>query len=212
MDTIALARLLLVFLAGAASWTLVEYLLHRFGMHALKGRGLASREHLRHHAIRGYYATAVQKGLSAAAFLAALAPLLAFVVGPVLAAAGCAGFVTAYLGYEWLHRRAHTHAPRSAYGRWLRIHHFRHHFEAPLANLGVTTAVWDRLFGTLRGGEGPVRVPRRFANDWLLAADGELRPELRSDYVLVGLPAQAQPEGQAACDERDAFASAAPAA
>jgi len=201
-----------VFLFGAASWTLVEYLLHRFGMHALKGRGLASREHLRHHAHRGYYATAVQKGISAAAFLALLAPGLVLALSPVLAASACAGFVVAYLGYEWLHRRAHTHAPRSAYGRWLRIHHFRHHFETPLANLGVTTALWDGLFGTLQRGEGPVRVPRRFANDWLLGADGELRPELHGDYVLVGRGAEAQGADQTARDERDAFAGVPPAA
>ncbi|HEY4376860.1 MAG TPA: hypothetical protein VGM93_06865, partial [Acidimicrobiales bacterium] len=35
--------------AGFVLWTLAEYLLHRFAMHALKGRGIMSREHLEHH-------------------------------------------------------------------------------------------------------------------------------------------------------------------
>ena len=37
---------------GASLWTLGEYLMHRFAMHELRGKGLASREHLRHHAER----------------------------------------------------------------------------------------------------------------------------------------------------------------
>ncbi len=35
---------------GAAGWTGLEYGLHRFAMHELRGRGLASVEHLKHHA------------------------------------------------------------------------------------------------------------------------------------------------------------------
>ena len=34
---------------GAFAWTLGEYLMHRFAMHAMKGKGMASREHLTHH-------------------------------------------------------------------------------------------------------------------------------------------------------------------
>ena len=42
-------------LAGAASWTIAEYGLHRFAMHELRGKGLASREHLSHHADVTYF-------------------------------------------------------------------------------------------------------------------------------------------------------------
>ena len=42
-------------LAGAASWTAAEYLLHRFAMHEMQGRGLASVEHLDHHADVTYF-------------------------------------------------------------------------------------------------------------------------------------------------------------
>ncbi len=39
-------------LSGAVLWSFGEYVLHRFVMHERRGRGLASREHLRHHAER----------------------------------------------------------------------------------------------------------------------------------------------------------------
>ena len=52
--------------AGAVSWTAAEYGLHRFAMHELRGRGLASREHLSHHADVTYFSPASKKVASAA--------------------------------------------------------------------------------------------------------------------------------------------------
>src|SRR5215208_2605466 len=44
-----LLSLLPVFASGFALWTLAEYLLHRFAMHEMGGKGMMSREHLEHH-------------------------------------------------------------------------------------------------------------------------------------------------------------------
>jgi len=48
---LALAALALLAM-GAALWTLAEHVMHRYAMHARRGKGLASREHLRHHALQ----------------------------------------------------------------------------------------------------------------------------------------------------------------
>ena len=48
-------------LAGAASWTAAEYGLHRFAMHEMRGKGLASVEHLKHHADVTYFSPASKK-------------------------------------------------------------------------------------------------------------------------------------------------------
>lgn len=208
MEVVALS---LIFLLGGLFWTLAEYFLHRFVMHAMRGRGIASREHLQHHAVRGYYATALQKGASAVVFLAILFPVLHLAAGAAAAVSFCAGFVTVYLLYEFLHRRAHTHPPRGTYGRWLRRNHTLHHFAVPRANMGVSVPWWDRVFGTSVDPGGPVRVPRRYAFDWMLTPEGELRDELAGEYELVGRPASETGREQAARDTRDAFASVAPA-
>ena len=34
---------------GAALWTFMEYVLHRFAFHEARGKNYGSREHLRHH-------------------------------------------------------------------------------------------------------------------------------------------------------------------
>jgi hypothetical protein len=102
---------------------------------------------------------------------------------------------------------AHLRPPAGRYGTWLRRHHFHHHFGHPMANHGVTTAVWDRAFGTLQEPE-QVRVPRRLALPWLVDADGELHERFRDDYRLVG--SATGDERTAQLDRARAFASIAP--
>ena len=76
-----------------------------------------------------------------------------------------------------------------------------------MANHGVSTAVWDRVFGTLERPER-VRVPRRLALRWLVDDDGELRDGFAADYVLVG--SVDRDERTAHLDRVRAFASQAP--
>ena len=53
-------------------------------------------------------------------------------------------------------------------------------------------------------------MPRRLALPWLLDENGEVRPELADDYVLVG--SATSDERQAGIDRARAFASMAPTA
>jgi sterol desaturase/sphingolipid hydroxylase (fatty acid hydroxylase superfamily) len=193
---------------GAALWSLGEYLMHRFAMHALRGKGLASREHLRHHAERDsileswWFAWA---GVLAAGY--GLGSVAADLLGGVGAFLGV-GWVAAYGFYDWIHWRAHRRPVAHPYERWVRRHHFHHHFGHPTANHGVTSPVWDMVFGTYERVDGPLRVPRRLAMVWLTDDDGEVRPEYRGDYQLAGtLPWDAE---QAVVDRRRAFANQAP--
>lgn len=175
------------FALGAIGWTLVEYLLHRFVFHASSARGLGAREHRRHHAQVNYFAPWWQKALAALAATVILLPLLSLLAGPELGVAGTLGFIAMYLLYEILHRRAHTHPPRGRYGRWRRKNHFAHHFSDPRLAQGVTTPVWDVVFGT-RLVVDRVRVPRRLAMRWLVDDSGEIHTAYAADYLLVGSP------------------------
>jgi hypothetical protein len=173
------------FLLGAIGWTLVEYLLHRFVFHAASAKGPGAREHRKHHAHVDYFAPWWQKALAAVAATAILLPLLSFIVGVEGGAACTLGFISMYLLYEILHRRAHTRAPRSHYGRWRRKNHLAHHFVDPRLAQGVTTPIWDLVFRTRLSVER-VRVPRRLAMPWLVDEDGEIRAAYSCDYELVG--------------------------
>jgi hypothetical protein len=76
-------------------------------------------------------------------------------------------------------------APKSAYGRWARRHHFSHHFVDARYNHGVTTPIWDMVFGTYRR-PVPIKVPAKLTMSWLLDEGGQLRPEYSGDYFLAG--------------------------
>jgi hypothetical protein len=178
------APLLALFL-GAAGWSLLEYVLHRFVFHGADPSRLGAREHRLHHARVDYFAPWWQKALAAAGVTAVLLPLAVGLGGATPALCFTGAFVGTYLLYEVLHRRAHTHPPRGRYGRWLRRNHFAHHFADPRRGQGVTTPLWDAVFGT-RLPVARVRVPRRLAMPWLVDANGEIHPAYAADYELVG--------------------------
>jgi sterol desaturase/sphingolipid hydroxylase (fatty acid hydroxylase superfamily) len=139
---------------------------------------------VRHHTEGDYFAPSWKKALTAAiatalfawpaVAIAGLAPGLAFVVG----------FVGTYLSYEVLHRREHTHPGSGAYARWARRHHFHHHFGDTRSNHGVTSPIWDWIFGTYQK-PGIIRVPPRLAMAWLVDPETqEVRAEHAAHYVL----------------------------
>ena len=171
---------------GAIAWTFLEYVIHRWLGHDPRTRpNPFAAEHVRHHSQGNYFAPSWKKALSAVLFAAVL-------IGPSIAVAGVpagscvvAGFIATYVAYEVLHRREHTHPGLSSYTRFLRRHHFYHHFTNPRFNHGVTTPCWDWLFGTLRA-PGRIRVPAKLAMKWLVDPNtGDVRPEHAKHYELV---------------------------
>ncbi|HEY6130367.1 MAG TPA: sterol desaturase family protein [Halioglobus sp.] len=173
------------FLVGAIGWTLLEYVLHRFVFHGPSAKGIGAQEHRRHHAQVNYFAPWWQKALAALVTAAILLPLLSLLAGMRLGGACTLGFISMYLLYEILHRRVHTRAPRGRYGRWLRKNHFAHHFVNPRLAHGVTTPLWDLVFGT-RLSVNRVRVPRRVAMPWLVDTHGSIHDTYTAEYELVG--------------------------
>lgn len=195
---------------GAFTWTFAEYLLHRFAMHHLHGKGIMSREHLEHH-VTSSWRFDRNHLLSWAGMLlvgfGALAPLTAWFTSWPVGLALAVGWAVGYFHYEARHALAHRRNPRTRYERWLAHHHFHHHFGHPMANHGVSIGLWDVVFGTNERPE-QVRVPRRLALPWMLDDAGELRAEHADRYVLVGSPTP--DERTAQLDRARAFASIAP--
>jgi hypothetical protein len=177
-------------------------------MHEMRGKGMASKEHLRHHA---EYDSVLESWWFAWSGVIGVGIVLGFnaarLLGPVGWTLG-GGFVASYGFYDWIHYRAHRRPIAHPYERWARRHHFHHHFGHPMRNHGVTSPVWDMVFGTYDRVEGPVRVPRRLAMKWLIDDEGAVKPEYAGDYEVVG-HRPLTPE-QAAQDHERAFANLAP--
>jgi len=185
-------------LAGAMLWFFTEYCFHRFAGHGprrkkngplwfLSPKALViefHEEHTHHHADPTYFAPAWKKSIAAVAIVPAAGGLAALAVGLRLGLTFGVSLAITYLAYEILHRRCHTHAPMGRYFAWMRRHHLHHHV-SPKVNHGVTTPLWDVVFGTLEVPE-PVKLHRNLAPEWLLDGEGALKPEYARQYQLVG--------------------------
>ncbi len=69
-------------------------------------------------------------------------------LGPAAGPAFFAGFVVGYLFYDGTHyARSNQLVPRSRWGKLLRRHHLTHHFADHDGGFGVSTLLWDVVFG-----------------------------------------------------------------
>ncbi len=145
-DWRGLDRWLIAAAAGAATWTLAEYLLHRFVLHRAP---VIEPMHAAHHASpRAYIGTPTWVTLSLF-FVAVFLPAwrgISFNVASGLVAGVMAGF----LWYGILHHTIHHGSPRALALQLKKIarRHMRHHYSRQQGNFGVTTALWDWVFGT----------------------------------------------------------------
>lgn len=168
---------------GVLTWSLLEYLIHRFLGHYSRRNPFAA-EHIRHHAEGDYFAPTWKKLLAAMAATAIMLPPALLALGPRLGTGYVGGFVAFYGVYEFLHRREHTHAGIGAYGRWARRHHFTHHFVDARFNHGVTSPLWDFVFGTYKK-PTTILVPRKLCMAWLRdPGSQEIKAEWANDYRL----------------------------
>lgn len=176
----------LAFLAGAGLWSFAEYCLHCGLGHVAKKNAGFKREHMMHHADTTYFTATLKKVLVATPVLLAMFALTAWGAGLALAGAFTLGFALGYVAYEVVHRRTHTHAPWEAYGRWARKHHLHHHFANPNMNHGVTSPIWDVVFGTYERPSTITIPPKQVAGvRWLFRADGQVVEQYADDYRLM---------------------------
>ena len=171
-------------LLGAFTWSFLEYVIHRWLGH-VKGakKNPFGKEHVRHHVEGDYFAPSWKKGLVAALFLAILC-VPAFALAGRLGAAYVAGLIGFYGAYEVLHRLEHVWAGVGPYARWARKHHFYHHFVDARMNHGVTSPIWDFVFGTYRKPE-VITVPKKLCMAWLKDPEtGDIRAQHAGTFVL----------------------------
>lgn len=134
-----------IFVAGLFAWTLVEYWLHRVLFHHAP---ILSQIHERHHdSPHDLIGTPAWASLLIGLVVVAIPAWRA--LGFDLGTAATAGLVTGYLWYVFVHYAAHHWRPR--HGSYLyraKLRHARHHHLSHEGDFGVTTGLWDRIFGT----------------------------------------------------------------
>lgn len=136
----------IVFVAtGLLCWTGIEYVLHRFVLHGLQP---FRRWHMKHH--ERPTALICAPTVLSAALIASMVFLPALLVGGLWRAVELTlGVLTGYVIYGALHHATHHWRANTTYLKERKRRHCLHHHkvERP-GNFGVTTSLWDRVFGT----------------------------------------------------------------
>jgi sterol desaturase/sphingolipid hydroxylase (fatty acid hydroxylase superfamily) len=143
---------IIVYAAGLVGWTLIEYLLHRLLFH--HAPILAPIHERHHHSPHDLIGTPAWASVLIA-FIAVAIPSVAM-LGFDLGTAATAGLATGYLCYVFVHYTTHHWRPRKgSYLYRARVRHARHHHLSQAGNFGVTTDIWDLVFGTALDGSVP---------------------------------------------------------
>lgn len=147
---------------GALIWTLMEYWIHRLAFHyhprGPRGKWLIYLIHGAHHD----YPNDSTRLVTPLSVSIPITILFYWVFRLVLAPYHLAvftGWAAAYLAYDEIHYVLHHWPLRSRLGKWLKRHHLRHHFTDPTAGYGVSSPLWDCVFGTLAPGTARGEIP-----------------------------------------------------
>lgn len=70
-----------------------------------------------------------------------------------------AGMVAGYLVYDLTHYMIHHSRSTKGFFFEFRKHHLKHHGRCDFMRFGVSTTIWDRVFGTLPAGDCPKPRP-----------------------------------------------------
>jgi len=142
---------------GALLWSLTEYLLHRFVFHT-SGASLAARRfYFVLHGVHHDFPTDTKRlvmplGVSIPIGVVVNLALRA-IISPTLGAAYVSpvfvGFGVGYLAYDGIHYATHHFRMTSPIGKWLKRYHMVHHHTGENARYGVSSPLWDWVFGTM---------------------------------------------------------------
>ena len=153
MTDMATGKAILTFLLGTLSWTLFEYLAHRFIFHVGEGvegwrKNMQETLHGVHHEFpRDKGRLAMPPVLSI--ILSTLIILLCYALMGIPGFPFAGGFLAGYASYLVVHYSVHAfRPPRNAFRR-LWILHSLHHYKDPDIIFGVSSPLWDYVFRTM---------------------------------------------------------------
>jgi sterol desaturase/sphingolipid hydroxylase (fatty acid hydroxylase superfamily) len=170
-------------LAGVVVWTPFEYFAHRFIFHAgpvietqvreIVGRLAPGEPALRHmrtlrqrhyfiaHGVHHDFPNDTKRLVMPPSVSIPLAVvfylLFRWLLGPSIAPALFAGFVAGYLAYDTIHYAVHHFSLHNPVMLFLKKHHYRHHYNDPTRDFGVSSILWDLVMGTYSGRVRPSR-------------------------------------------------------
>jgi sterol desaturase/sphingolipid hydroxylase (fatty acid hydroxylase superfamily) len=158
VESVSALTLIFGVLLGLFLWTFAEYILHRFLFHfPAKNewqKRLSFLMHGVHHAqprdkTRLVMPPAVSIPLAAIFYGLFYVVFIYVLMIPSWVSPVFAGFIVGYLIYDMTHYATHHISMKKGYFRMVRQQHMHHHFQTPDKRFGVSSPLWDYVFGTM---------------------------------------------------------------
>jgi sterol desaturase/sphingolipid hydroxylase (fatty acid hydroxylase superfamily) len=155
------------FVGGVFIWTLSEYLLHRFVFHYEPRTDWGKRIHFLMHGIHHDFPNDTTRLVMPPSVSVPLALLFygfyLFILPAEYVGIFFGGFIFGYICYDEIHYATH-HAPvKGKIGLWVKHHHVRHHYLDNGRGFGVSSPLWDYVFGTMYTEKDKVSMEAREA-------------------------------------------------
>jgi sterol desaturase/sphingolipid hydroxylase (fatty acid hydroxylase superfamily) len=142
-----------LFLLGVLIWTLLEYIIHRYVFHYEPKTALGKRLHYIIHGVHHDYPNDARRLVMPPSISIPVAllfwTLFAISLGKY-APAVSAGFGFGYVCYDSIHFAIHHIEMKRGVLLWLKQYHLRHHYKDDHVGYGISSPLWDYLFGTTR--------------------------------------------------------------
>ena len=142
----------LVFLGGMFFWTFFEYLMHRFAFHWVADSERAKKfiyiMHGNHHHFPRDRERLFMPPVPSLIIASLIFSVFYFIMGHN-AFMFFPGFMLGYLLYGGMHYAIHAWNPPVRWMKPLWRNHHLHHYKDDHRGFGVSTTIWDRVFGTM---------------------------------------------------------------
>ena len=152
-NKLSLLAVLGFFIFGILTWTLLEYVIHRYVFHYQPKTRWGKLLHFIMHGVHHDYPNDATRLVMPPIIIIPLAVVFYLVFILTLgrsAPAALAGFGFGYVCYDTIHYATHHFSMKRGVGLWLKQYHLRHHYQDDQAGYGVSSPLWDYVFRTTR--------------------------------------------------------------
>jgi len=151
----SLAGTILGFIFGGFLWTWAEYAIHRWIFHSdqsVPDNGWALWFHFLLHGVHHFIPQDKDRlvfppGLAVLVF-SLVYPTFMLLFGGSLAKLLLGGFIVAYICYDTFHYFSHHMTSGISYLMEQKRYHIRHHYMNGNLGYGITSKLWDKVYGT----------------------------------------------------------------
>jgi len=151
--SVSFVNIFFLVVAGIFVWTFIEYVLHKYIFHFEATSEFGKKIHFIFHGVHHDYPSDSRRLVMPPSMSIPLAALFYFIfmylVGEVYVLPFFSGFIIGYLFYDLTHYAIHHFNMHNKFWLEIKNHHMLHHYHDQDKGYGVSSPLWDLVFGSM---------------------------------------------------------------